>query len=69
MERFHLKKLKSDRSRQQYKTKIANRFAALVNLNNDDINMAEKKKKNITVSAKESLGLHKRKQHDTRTVL
>jgi len=51
--------------RKQYQIEITNRFAALENLNNDeDVNRTWKNiKENIQTSAKESLGLHKLKQH------
>jgi len=54
--------------REQYQTEITNRFAALVNLSDDeDINRAwEIIKQNIKTSAKESLGLHELKQHKPR---
>jgi len=54
--------------RKQYQIEITNRFAALVNLRDDeDINRAwEIIKQNIITSAKESLGLHEVKQHKPR---
>ena len=60
-ERFNLRKLNEVEVRKQ----ITNRFAALENLSDDkDINRAwENIKENIKTSAKESLGLHKLKQH------
>ena len=51
--------------RKQYQTNIRNRFAALENFNEDeDVNRTwENIKENIKTSAKESLGVHKWKQH------
>jgi len=51
--------------RKQYQIEITNRFAALGNLSDDeDIQGAwENIKENIKTSAKQSLGLHKLKQH------
>jgi hypothetical protein len=64
-ERSNIKKLSELEVRKQYQLKISNRFAALENLNvSEDINRArEHVKENIKISAKESLGLHERKQH------
>jgi len=64
-ERFNLRKLNELQVRKQYQIEIANMFAALGNLNDDkDINRAwENIKENIKSSAKDSLGLHKLKQH------
>ena len=64
-ERFNLRKLNELEVRKQYRIKISNRFAALENLSDsEDINRAwENSKVNIKTSAKESLGLHKLKQH------
>jgi hypothetical protein len=63
--RFNLKKISELEVRKQYQLKIANRFAALENLNiSEDINRAwENIKENIKISAQESLGLHEWKQH------
>jgi uncharacterized glyoxalase superfamily protein PhnB len=63
-ERFNLKKLSELEVRKQYQLKIANRFAALENLNvSEDINRAwENIKENIKISAR----LHERKQHKPR---
>jgi hypothetical protein len=59
MEGFNLKKLKAVQGKEQYCLEISNRFAALENLNTElDINKAwETIRKNIKISAKESLGL------------
>jgi hypothetical protein len=64
-ERFKLRKLNELEVRKQYQIEITNRFAALENLsNNEDVNGAlQNIKENIKTSAKESLGLHKLKQH------
>ena len=64
-ERFNLGKLSEPEGMKQYPIEIKNRIAALGNLSdNKDINMArENIKENIKISAKESLGLHKLKQH------
>ena len=64
-ERFNLRKLKELEVKEKYQIEITNRFAALENLNVDeDINRVwENIKENIKTSAKESLGLHKWKQH------
>jgi len=64
-ERFNLRELNELEVRKQYQIEITNRFAALENLSDDeDINRAwENIKENIKTSAKESLGLHKLKQH------
>ena len=59
MERFNLRKLTEMEVRKKYQIKISNRISALKNQNdNEDINRAwENIKKNIKISAKESLGL------------
>ena len=64
-ERFNLRKLKELEIRKQYQIEITNKFAALENLSDgEDINrVCENFKENIKTSAKESLGLHKLKQH------
>jgi len=64
-ERFILRKLNELQVRKQYQMEITNRFAALGNLSDDEgINRTwENIKENIKTSAKESLGLHKLKQH------
>jgi hypothetical protein len=64
-ERFNLRKLNELEVKKKYQIAITNRFAALENLNvDDDVNTAwENIKVNIKTSAKESLGLHKLKQH------
>ena len=64
-ERFNLRKLNELKVRKQYQIYITNRFAALENLcYSKDINRAwENIKENIKTSARESLGLHKFKQH------
>jgi uncharacterized protein YPO0396 len=60
-----LRKLNEPEVREQYKIEIANKFAALENLSDDeDVNRIwENIKANIQTSAKESLGLHKFKQN------
>ena len=64
-ERFNLRKLNELEVRKQYQTEITNRFAALENLSDSkDMNRAgENIKENIKTSAKDSLGMHKLKQH------
>ena len=64
-ERFNLRKLKELEVKENYHIEITNRFAALENLNVDvDVNrVRENIKENIKTSDKESLGLHKWKQH------
>jgi len=59
VERFNLRKLTEMEVRKKYQIKISNRISALKNQNdNEDINRAwENIKKNIKISAKESLGL------------
>ena len=63
--RFNLSKLNELEVRKQYQVEITNRFAALENLNEDeDVNRIWGNiKHNIQISAKESLGMHKWKQH------
>ena len=64
-ERFNLRKLNEMVVTKEYQTEITNRFVALENLSDSkDINRAwECIKENIKTSAKESVGLHKMKQH------
>jgi len=64
-QRFNLRKLNEPQVREQYQIEIRNRFAALVNLSNDeDVNRTwENIKEIIKISAKESLGLHELKQN------
>jgi len=64
-ERFNLRKPNELEVRKEYQIEISNRFAALENLSDSkDINRAwENFKENNKTSAKESLGLHKLKQH------
>ena len=53
--------------RKQYRIEISNRFSALENLGDSDINRArENIKENIKTPAKESLGLQELKQHKPR---
>jgi hypothetical protein len=63
--KFNRRKLDDLEVRKQYRIEIANRFAALENVSDDeDINRAWKRiKDNTKTSAKESLVLHKMKQH------
>ena len=65
-ERFNLRKLNELDIKKQFQIEITNRFAALGNLSDgDDINRTwENIKENFKTSAKESLGLHKSKQHE-----
>ena len=64
-QRFNLSKLNDLEVRKQYQINITNRFAALVNLNEDeDVNRTwENIKENIEISEKGSLGVHEWKQH------
>jgi hypothetical protein len=64
-QRFNLRKLNELEDRKQYQIEITNRFAAFEKLNDDeDLNRTwENSKEDIKTSAKESLGLHKLKQH------
>ena len=64
-ERFNLRTLNELEVRKQYQIEITNRFTASEILSDDeDICMVwENTKENIKTSAKESLGLHKLKQH------
>jgi hypothetical protein len=64
-QRFNLRKLNEPEVREQYQIEIRNRFAALENVKNDeDVDRTwENSKENIQTSTKESLGLHKLKQH------
>ena len=55
MERFNLKKPNEIKVRTQYQIKMSNRFAALKNLDSEDINRAwENIEENIKISAKDS---------------
>jgi hypothetical protein len=65
VERFNLKQLNEEEVKEQYQVKIKNKFAVLENLDdNGDINRAwEAIRENITVSAKESIGLCKSKSY------
>jgi hypothetical protein len=64
-EEFNLSKLSDLEVRKQYQMKIANRFAALENLNDsEDINLVwENRKVNTKTSYKSSLGLYELKHH------
>ena len=64
-ESIKLRKLNELEVRKQYQIEITNRFASMENLSDEeDINRAlEIIKENIKTTAKESLGLHKLKQH------
>jgi hypothetical protein len=66
VERFNLRMLNELEVRKQYQIKISNKLAALENLNDSEgINWAwENIKEIIKISAKESLGLYKLKQHE-----
>ncbi|PNF26485.1 hypothetical protein B7P43_G14322 [Cryptotermes secundus] len=65
MERFNLKKLNEVEGKEQHCVEISNRFAALENLETEvDVNKAwETVRKNIKMSAKESLGYYEPKKH------
>jgi hypothetical protein len=58
MERFNLKKLNAVKGKDQYQVETSNRFAALLNLDDDmNINRAWKTiRENIKISAKKSIG-------------
>ena len=62
-QRFNFRNLNEPEVREQYHIEITNRFAVLMNLNDDDdVNRTwEDIKENIETSAKESLGLHELK--------
>jgi hypothetical protein len=64
-ERFNLRKLSEMEMRKQYQIKISKRFAVLEDLNDSkDINRAwENTKESTKTPAKDSLVLHKLKQH------
>jgi hypothetical protein len=63
-ERFNLRKLNELEVEEKYQIEITNRFAALENLNVDDVNRSwENIKENIKTSAKDSPGMHELKQH------
>jgi hypothetical protein len=65
MERFNLKKLNEEESKEQYHVEVSNRFAALEDLDAEvEINSAWKMiRENIKISAKESVGYCELKQH------
>jgi hypothetical protein len=65
MERFNLKKLNELEGEEKYRVEVSNRFAALEDLDAEvEINIIwETIRENIKISAKESLGYHKRKQY------
>jgi len=64
-QRFNSRKLNEPEVREQYQIEITNRFAALENLSDGEgvDRTWENIKENITISAKESLGLHELKQN------
>jgi hypothetical protein len=63
--RFNLKKLNEVGGKEQYHVEISNRFASLVNSDDEvDITIAwETMRENIRISAKESLGYYELKKH------
>jgi hypothetical protein len=65
VERSNLNKLSELGVRKEYQIKISNRLAAFENLTvSEDIKRAwENIKESIKISAKDSLGLYKQKQH------
>jgi hypothetical protein len=65
MAKFNLKKLNALDGKEQYSVEVSSRFTALEDLDADlEINTAwEKIRKNIKISAKESLGYYKLKKH------
>jgi len=63
-QRFNLRKPNEPEVREQYQIEFTNRFAALENLNDEDVDRTwENIKENVQTSAKESLGLHELKQN------
>jgi hypothetical protein len=65
MERFNLKKLNEVESNEQYHVEVSNRFSTLEDLDTEvKINSVwEKIRKNIKISAKESLGYYELRMH------
>jgi hypothetical protein len=65
METFNLKKLNDVEDKEQFRDDVSNRFAALTDLDTEvEINSAwEMIRKNIKISAKESLGYFELKKH------
>jgi hypothetical protein len=64
MERFNLKKLNEVEDKEQFGVEVSNRFAALEDLHTEvEINGAWETIKEITISAKESLGYFELKKH------
>jgi hypothetical protein len=65
MVRFNLKELKEVEGKEQHRFEVSNMFAALENLDTEvDIDIAwETIRKNIKISAKESLGYYEWKKH------
>jgi 50S ribosomal subunit-associated GTPase HflX len=68
MKRFNHKKLNEVEGKEQYHVEVSNRFTALENLDTEvDSNRAwETARKNIKISAKESLGYYELKEHKPR---
>jgi hypothetical protein len=66
MQRFDLRKINDAEVKEQYQVKIINRFAALKNFDdNVDMNRAwENIRKNIKISAEQSLGHYELQQHE-----
>ena len=63
MGRFNLRKLNELEVKKQYQIEITNRFPALGNISDDDINRAwENITENIKTSAKVSIDLHELKK-------
>ena len=61
---YNVRKLNELEVRKEYQIEITNRFAALENLNDDDITRAwENIEENIRTAAKDILCLHELKQH------
>jgi hypothetical protein len=65
MEGFNLKTLNEVESKKKYRVEVSNRFAALEDLDTEvEINSAwEMIRKNVNISAKESLGYFKLRMH------
>jgi hypothetical protein len=66
MERFNLKKLNDVEGKEKYRVEVSNRSSALEEIDAEvEINTIwEKIRENIKISAKESLGYYKPKQHN-----
>jgi hypothetical protein len=65
MDRFNLKKLNEEESKENYRLEVSKRFAALENMGTEVeiISARDTIRKNIKISAKESLRSYKLKMH------